>query len=255
MNASSFLELASPAPDVEEATASKQSFSEEVQVEAAEESGNALVEPAPKTDPAVPFDDPTKFGPKLLPGEMSSLSVAHLRGYGTEFEAEAVCIKGGVEKNALRRLLPFIYDERDFLSYGEVLRFILVKGNVIFVFGRETDPSPLYAIDIASVRGIVEDPKKPDPHSYTISPQIGTNKAGTHLTTVLLKDRLTGKQAYQITFDTSRDMSLVKRFMNALETSTKHYGGQLVTAAVVEATDEGGKPCAKDSMGATHATL
>lgn len=246
MSANSFQELVSPAPDVEAPSASTQSSAEEVQVEAVyERSGSLIVEPAPKTDPAVPFDDPTKFGPKLFPPEMSSLSVAALRGYGIDFEAEAACIKGGVEKNALRRLVPFVYDERDFVSFGEVLRFILVTGNVIFVYGQKTDLGPLYAIDIASVRAVVEDPNKPDPHSYTVSPQIGTNKAGTFLTTVLLKDRFTGKQAYQISFDTSHDNSVVKRFMAAVQTNTRRYGGEVVTAAVVNATGEGIKPCAK----------
>lgn len=245
MSSDRLLELAAPAPQVEKATASIQSFSEEVQVEAAEESGGASVEPAPKTDPAVPFNDPVKFGPKLSPPETSALSVAALRGRGTSFEAVAACIKGGVEKNALRRLLPFVYDERDFVSYGEVLRFIFVKGNVIFVYGQEIDPRPLYAIDFASVRAVVEDPNKPDPHSFTISPQIDTNKTGAHFKTVLLKDKLTGKQEYQITFDTSRDKSIVKRFVDILETSAKHYGGEVVAASFVEAHDAGMKFAAK----------
>jgi hypothetical protein len=251
MSVNSFLELASPAPDVdtpnvEAPSSSTQSFSGEVHVKAAyEPNGNVTVEPAPKTDPAVPFDDPAKFGPKLLPAEISSLSVGALRDCGTVFEAEAVCIKGGVEKNAIRRLLPFVYDERDFVSFGEVLRFIIVTGNVIFVYGHKTDPKPLYAIDIASVHGFIEDPNKPDPHSYTISPQIGTNKAGTYLMTVLLKDRFTGKQAYQITFDTSHDNSVVKRFMEAIQSNTKHHAGEAAAAAVIIATGEENKTFAK----------
>jgi hypothetical protein len=242
MSVNSFLELASPAPDVEAPNveapySSSRSFAGQVYVKAAYESiGSAIVEPAPKTDPAVLFDDPAKFGPKLLPADVSSLSVIALRGRETVFESEAACIKGGVEKNAMRRLLPFLYDERDFVSFGEVVRFILVTGNVIFVYGHKTDPTPLYSIDVDSVRGLIEDPNNPDPHSYTISPQIGTNKAATYLATVLLKDRFTGKQAFQITFDTSHDNTVVKRFMEAIQSNAKHYAGEVAAAAVINAT-------------------
>ena len=77
-------------------------------------------------------------------------------------------IKGAVERNFLRRALPLFFDERDFVSFGEVARFVFVKGNCIFVYGQETDPNPLYAIPLETVKIVLEDPKKPDKHSFTV---------------------------------------------------------------------------------------
>merc|ERR1711971_1404431 len=133
----------------------------------------------------------------------SHLSVAALRGEGgAEFESKAAVIKGGIQRNFLRRALPVFFDERDFVSFGEVMRFILVKGNCIFIYGQDTDPSPLYAIQLETVQILQEDPRKPDKESFTISPRIDSNEAREHLVTILLKDKETGKQRYQITLDT-----------------------------------------------------
>ena len=229
----SFQELASPAPNVERAEAPPAAASGAVAVEPAPESGSFRVDAAPPSGPAVPFDQ--KFAPKLTVKEASSLSVQALRGRGTEFESEAGVIKGGVHKMFLRRILPWFFDYRDYISYGEVRRFIFIKGNCIFVYGQESDPRPLYAIQIETVIAVVEDPSKPDPYSYTVCPQVDTNKTGSHLVTVLLRDKKTRKVTYQITFDTEKDQSVVKRFMDVLAVNAKHYGGEVITASVVKA--------------------
>ena len=229
----SFQELASPAPNVERAEAPPAGASDEVTVEPAKDSGSFRVDPAPHSGPAVPFDK--KFAPKITVKEASSLSVEALRGRGTEFESEAGVIKGGVQKMLLRRFLPLFFDYRDYISYGEVRRFIFIKGNCIFVYGQESDPRPLYAIQIETVIAMVEDPAKPDKYSYTVCPQVDTNKTGSHLVTVLLRDKKTRKVAYQITFDTEKDKSVVKRFMGVLAVNAKHYGGEVITASVVKA--------------------
>lgn len=143
-------------------------------------------------------------------------------------------IKGRVERNFLRRWFPCVYDERDFVAFGEVARFLFVKGNCIFVYGQETDPNPLYAIQLESVVAMQEDPKNPDADSFTISPRINTNEARENLVTVLLKDRTTRKQSYQITFDTSKDNGVAKRFIDVLAVNAKHYGGEVITASVVQ---------------------
>jgi hypothetical protein len=134
----------------------------------------------------------------------------------------------------LRRWLPFIYDERDFVAFGEVSRFVFVKGNCIFVYGEETDPSPLYAIQLESVVAMQEDARKPEEDSFTVSPRVDTNEARKNLVTVLLKDRTTRKQKYQITFDTSHDKSVAKRFVDVLSVNGKHYGAEVVIASVVQ---------------------
>lgn len=157
---------------------------------------------------------------------------------------QAAVIKGGVQRNFLRRALPVFFDERDFVSMGEVMRFILVKGNCLFVFGQETDPSPLYAVQLETLRVLQEDPRKPDKESFTISPRIDSNEARKELVTILLKDKTTGKQRYQITFDTKEDKSLAKRFLDVLDTNARHYGGEVVLASVLRAK-QAGKAMAK----------
>lgn len=143
-------------------------------------------------------------------------------------------IKGKVERNFLRKALPCIYEEGDFVAFGEVSRYVFVKGNCIFVYGQKTDPSPLYAIQLETIIALIEDPKKPSRESYTISPRVDTNEARENLVTVLLKDRITRKQKYQITFDTSNDKSVAKRFMDVLNVKAKHYGGEVIMATVVQ---------------------
>ena len=133
----------------------------------------------------------------------------------------------------LRRLASIVYDERDFVSYGEVARFVFVKGNCIFIYGQDTDPKPLYAILLGSVVAIKEDPNKPDKDSYTVSPRVDTNEARKDLVTILLKDRKTMEQLYQITFDTSKDKDVAKRFMHVLKVNGKFYGDEVVLATVV----------------------
>jgi hypothetical protein len=232
----SFQEFATPAPQVELAEAAPPTISDEVQAEPAKFSEEARVEPAPHSGPAVPFDK--KFAPKITQEEASGLSVAVLRGGGTDFESEAAIIKGGVEKNFLRRnpIVGKFFDFRDYVTFGEVRRYIFIKGNCVFVYGQVTDPYPLYAIELETVTAELEDPLKPDPYSFTVCPQVQTNRTGSHLATVLLKDKSTRKQAFQITFDTSQDKSVAKRFMDVFHTNAKHYGvTEVVTASVVTA--------------------
>jgi hypothetical protein len=233
----SYKELAGPAPKVESVKVIPPSVSDEVTVDPPQQfsEDQYVTEPAPQTGPAVPFDT-KKFAPKITPKEASSLSVAALRGSGTDFEAQAAVIKGRVEKNFLRRILP-IFDYRDCVSYGEVRRYIFIKGNCIFVYGQDIDPFPLYAIQIQTVSAEIENRSKPDPNSYTVSPQVQTNQTASTLVTILLRDIKSKKQVYQISFDISNDPSIVKRFLDVLETNAKHYGGHVTTASIITAND------------------
>ena len=109
-----------------------------------------------------------------------------------------------------------------------------VKANCIFVYGDETDQQPLYLIQLDTVKAIQENSKKPDKYSFTISPRINTNEAKENLVTILLKDVKTGKQVYQVAFDTTDDKSLAKRFLDVMRTNAKHYGGEVISASVVK---------------------
>jgi hypothetical protein len=130
--------------------------------------------------------------------------------------------------------LPYFFDERDFVSYGEVLRYIFVCGNCILVYSDPTAPFPLYAIQISTVRAEQEDPQKLNKNSYTVSPRANTMEAKENLITIILKDKKTNKIAYQVTFDTTDDKSVGKRFLDLFNRNAKHYGDEVLTASVIE---------------------
>ena len=109
------------------------------------------------------------------------------------------------------------------------------------MYAEKTDPAPLYAIPLETVQGILEDPKNPDKHIVTISPTSNSNQAKANLATVLLKERDTGKQLYQFTFDTTSDKSIPKRFLDIVNSKSKSSGGQVVTASIVTAKAVGEK--------------
>lgn len=229
----SYQGLAQPAPYVGAAKAQAADVSKSVKVEAAEVVEEPNIDAAPVVSGAVVGDD-LKFAPKVVPEKASVLSVAELKKQGSEFESEAAVIKGRAHKDILKRCLPFFYDERDFLAFGEVRRYIFVRGHCILVYGQKSDPNPLYVIEIQKLTAEIENPAKPDKHSFTISPQAGTNTSGSYFTTILLKDKHSGKQLYQITFDTRDDKSLVKRFMDIMSVNAKQYEGQVISASVVD---------------------
>jgi hypothetical protein len=230
---SAFKELAQPAPTVGEAKAQAPSVSKSVIVEAADISEEPKIEAAPAVSGAV-VGDYQKFAPKITPQQASILSVAELKKQGTDFEGEAGVIKGCVKKDIMKKILPFFYDERDFVSYGEVRRYVFVRGNCMFIYADKSDPRPLYVIEMHKFMAEIENPIKPDKYSFTISPQAGTNMPGSYFTTVLLKDKHSKKQSYQITFDTRNDKSLIKRFMDVMTINCKQYGGQVISASLVD---------------------
>eukprot|EP00934_Nitzschia_sp_Nitz4_P008653 Nitzschia sp. Nitz4//scaffold121_size67750//61777//62592//NITZ4_006077-RA/size67750-augustus-gene-0.126-mRNA-1//1//CDS//3329534378//8643//frame0 len=238
---SAYQDLATEAPKVEPATVERVQIEDEtMNVSPAKSEGMEQVAAAPVVEPAVVIDDPktvAPYEPKALP---SQLSVEALRGgKGPDFESVAAVIQGGVRRNCLRRLLPSCLDERDFVSFGEVSRYVFIKGNCIFIYSDSSSPSPIFAIPIESVTAIQEDPLKPDRESYTISPQANTNLPREGLVTILLKNRKTGKHEYQITFDTQDDKSLAKRFLDTLTRNTKQFGGDVVSASVLKAKEVG----------------
>lgn len=225
--------LAPPAPLVEPATAEMARPVTPTNVERAHHSSSVDVGPAPAVEPATIL----VAQPSAITTQ-TSLSVAALRGQtGADFESYAAILRGAPPKNCLKRYLPCLYDERDYVAYSEVKKYAVVKSGHCFVYIRDDDPSPLYAIDLAQVYAVEEDRQRMDPCSVTVSPQADfTPRRG--LVTVLLKYRNDHSQAYQFTFDTETDPSLAKRFQAVVElaTSNKH---RPVTASLIHAKEQG----------------
>lgn len=155
-----------------------------------------------------------------------------LRGTsGSDFEASAAVLRGVADKNCLQKLLPCIFDERDFVAFGEVLRFVLVKGSNCFVYTAETDVSPLYSIPLVELSPKMEDRHNPEGTSLTISPSFN-NISKEDLSTVLLKHH-NGRIAYQFTFSTKDDKEVANRFLSVVCGANK--GGKLQTSSVAYA--------------------
>ena len=130
------------------------------------------------------------------------------------FEGYAAVIIGPVPKNLCEKSFRCFYDERSFLSYGEVKRYIVLMkdSNVIFVYADADMPSPMYTIPLEELSLEKEDPQNPHFYSHTISPEANTglmgqpfsnNRSKGSLDTVLLVDG-NGKIAYQLAFDNSK---------------------------------------------------
>ena len=236
-----YQDLAQPAPTVGEAKALAPTESKAaVVVEAArtaEETKNTRA--APVVSEAV-VDEHRRFAPRIAAPRASALSVAELKKHGTDFESEAGVIRGGARKDILKRFLPFFFDERDFVSYGEVRRYVFLRADAVFVYGEKSDPRPLYVIELPRYRAEIEDPAEPDRHSFTVSPQAGTNLPAPYYATVLLKEKHSKKVSYQITFDTRNDKSVMKRFMDVFRVNAKHYEhrGEIVSASVINKKTE-----------------
>ena len=139
------------------------------------------------------------------------------------FEAPAAVIIGQAEKSICQRMIPLLFDERSFLSYGECKRYILITNGTIFVYADITDPSPLYTIELAYLIPKEEDSNNPEFYSHTISPEANTglpfqNKSKESLSTVLLKK---GKAIeFQFAFDKSEAGSdAAEKFITAVMSS------------------------------------
>jgi hypothetical protein len=246
--------LAPPAPRASASVADKAPDSEPAVADRVQQSPPVQAQPMEPADPCIPYDDPinipltmvrivAKDGSSVLrpknSGITTLLSVASLRGQtGATFESYAAILRGAPEKNILKVCLPCIYDERDFVSFGEVKKYCVIKGSTCFIFLQDTDLAPLYAIPLDEVYALQEDPNHPDPGSITVSPVPGTNKPRATVITIMLKYKRDDSQAYQFTFDTEQDASLAKRFMDTVEmgnATSKKSGGGVATASIMRA--------------------
>jgi hypothetical protein len=211
-----------------------------------QQSEPATASAAQTVDPALPYDDPMRYAPAIVSNPKDAapnlLSVNALRGTtGADFESEAAICRGAPEKNVFKKVLPFLFDERDFASYGEMKKYCLVKGDCCFVYNEDSDPKPLYAIPLDDFEATIEDRDCPDIMSITINPEPVTNKQRKQYVTVMLKYKTNRKQApYQFTFCTENDATLAQRFADAVTKSVSNPARRgRSTASVVEAKDLG----------------
>jgi hypothetical protein len=161
--------------------------------------------------------------------DITKPTVEALRATGKiVFEGYAGVIIGAVHKSLCEKSFQCFYDERCFLSYGEVKRYIVIMkdSHVIFVYG-DDDMSllPMYTIPIDELDCLHEDPNNPSFYSHTISPEanpgllgepFSNNKTKGSLDTILLLDGK-GKIAFQLAFDRSEEgESVLDTFMKAV---------------------------------------
>jgi hypothetical protein len=249
---------AAPAPIVDPAVADKAPVEDAAVADGAVPTDAAIADRPSIVEPAVPFDNPMKYAPDCVRNpkisKSSVLSVNALRKQCKEdakngtvekttttyFESYAAVIQGTPSKNIFRRCLPCMLDERDFVSYGEVRKYIFVtspKGSC-FIYGDIIDPTPLYGINLVDYIAVREDPNQPDSNSFTISPVPNTNKPRDELVTILLKTKSDLKQAYQFTFDTTNDTSLPDRFLSLFDNDTTNTNIQLPGSHAVISSNE-----------------
>ena len=231
------MHVPTPAPKVEAATAEavkpkaaplaeQPVASSATNAEKAVSASFVCAEPAP---PNAYKDDDNNDIKKYDDG--SKPTVEALRATGKiVFEGYAAVIIGAVHKSLCEKSFRCLYDERCFLSYGEVKRYIVIMkdSNVIFVYGDADMPSPMYTIPITELDCLHGDPNNPSFYSHTISPEanpgllgepFSNNKTKGSLDTILLLDGK-GKIAFQLAFDRSEEgESVLHTFMKAVTPS------------------------------------
>ena len=225
--------LAQPAPKVEAATSERAPDVECAATDSATEVEAATADRAEFVDPAVLFN-PKIHAPSIkLIKDGNRISVQSLRGKtGADFEGVAAVVKGAnTKKSCLAALLTPCFKERDFIAFGEVKRFAVIKNDCCFIFIDENELQPLYAIPLNKMTTLLEDPKNPDKCSVTISPT-SVKTSNSDFVTVLLKDD-SGSLAYQFTFDKSKDRTIAKRFCDVVSAASKQQES-IVTGSLVK---------------------
>lgn len=229
------MDLATPAPKVEEANVEPAPRSSAVAVEPARPEEPALAEPAKveeENEPSKPL--PPGFTAMGYLEKQSKVSVETLRKQGVDFESRAAVCRGAPPKNLLKLILPMFFDQRDFVTFSEIARYAVIRGCVCFVYLEPTDTTPLYAFSLTDLLPPeLEDRSKPDKYSVTVNPVNNTNKPKSDYVTVLLRYKKNKKIAHQFTFDTEKDKGVVKRFMDVVERNSKMSDSKTVEAAVV----------------------
>ena len=228
------MDLAEPPAPVSAATVDDQSPAEAAHVEPAAPKKAPSVQSV-TAGPAVTVDDPMEHAPRSKIEEKRDLgeqiTVAMLRGTsGADFEGKCAVLQGAKKKSKLLKVLTL--GERDFVSFGEVERHVVILGDNCFIFSDKDDPAPLYVIPLDDKKAMKEDPKKPRATSLTVSPTFG-NVAKANLHTILLVYP-DGKIAFQFTFPDERDGRTAEQFLRVVNGRGKK-GGKSKTQSVVHA--------------------
>lgn len=157
----------------------------------------------------------------------NSLSLSALRSQRLLFEGPAA-ISRGMQTTTYRKFqivlskcIPYgkyLYDEKDYVSYGELLRYIAVIDGTLLVYTEETATHPLYSVPIDSLNAVKERREKSHPKSVIVSPMANTNMQPIDLQTVLLVDAR-NDLILQCTFDCKRNFEIVDRFVRAIRQS------------------------------------
>lgn len=182
--------LASPAPKVEAATASAAPKEESVRyaAEIPPEVEPATANPAipvkaPKAEPATNVDDEEENNALDVDNDdnqtHSSTSLHSLHAskliktsaYSGYVGVYAMSTKKKKYPWILRQALLLVNDDRIFLSYGEVKRFLIVHGNTCYVYLEETSQKPLYIINLRNYKSMLEnDNNHLNPNCAIVSP-------------------------------------------------------------------------------------
>lgn len=229
--------FASPAPPVEPAFAERASIVEPATADRLAMAEAATAAPATPVEPAHVLT--SRGAPCETPRTEGPLPVRVLRQDGhVVFESYAAILPGAPEKNILKRALPFWFDERDYAAYGDFKKFCIITGTtttsdhhhhqkqdhddaICYVYVDENHPSPLYALPLCDLVPVVEDRKRPDKYSITISPLPNTNEPPETMVTVLLMSKKTNKLVHQFTFDTTNDPTRAQRFCGCFDRDKK----------------------------------
>ena len=247
------MNLALPAPQVEEAIAPKVEYVEPATAEMARPSRSMMhIEPPPIVEPATTESNETALSQPPPPQSTIPLPPWSVEGLRmapgiNHFEGDAAILPRAPNKNIIQLLLPCLYDDRNFVTYGEAKKYCLIKDTVCYVYNDRTDPMPLYQISFlqndhrnSSSRSsenqwyldvMMEDRCHPHRFSTTISPQPDTNLPREEMKTVLLIQSLRSNNSsktnpvqqqllYQFTFDTWNDTTIADRFLAVVQSIT-----------------------------------
>jgi hypothetical protein len=221
------MNLAPAAPSVEPATAEPYTLIEPARASMAQQSEAPVVAGSPLVDAATDY---IPYNPGVTNGKVA-LSATHLRGTtGSDFEAYVAILRGAPTKSIRKR--------REFVAWGEVKRYMIIQWNMCYIFGEKTDASPLFSFPLHELYATQVDTKSFTGRlgswssTTTIINPNSSNQQPQHLLTVMLKYTVDNIQAYQVVFDTLKDPSVVKRFLDLVEAANST---ELTTTSVCNA--------------------
>jgi len=157
----------------------------------------------------------------------------------------------------LRHIAPRPY----VVPFKDVVRYVVIKNEYLFIYVERTDPAPLYTFPLTAANGmkvVYEDPTAPHPQATTIvqNPGSTTHKKNTQYKTILIlqenehhqeedhhhhNNHHHQKLLYQFTFDTMDDRSKAKLFYDTVTAKTATTTAAPGATAVVGISDLGTK--------------